>query len=35
VLELLSIGGYNALLHLALNTSTSINVTLVGASTPV
>ena len=35
VLGLLSIGGYNALLYLALNTSTPINVTLVGASTPV
>lgn len=34
-LSLLSIGGYNALLYLALNTSTPINVTLVGASTPV
>ena len=32
---LLSVGGYNALLYLALNTSTPINVTLVGASTPV
>ena len=35
VLSLFSIGGYNALLYLALNTSTPINVTLVGASTPV
>jgi drug/metabolite transporter (DMT)-like permease len=35
VLALLSIGGYNALLYLSLNTSTPINVTLVGASTPV
>lgn len=35
VLGLLSIGGYNALLYLSLNTSTPINVTLVGASTPV
>jgi drug/metabolite transporter (DMT)-like permease len=35
VLGLFSIGGYNALLYLALNTSTPINVTLVGASTPV
>ena len=34
-LSLLSIGGYNALLYLALNTSTPINVTLVGSSTPV
>lgn len=34
-LSLLSIGGYNALLYLALNTSTPINVTLVGAITPV
>ena len=34
-LSLLSIGGYNALLYLALNTSTPINVTLVGASVPV
>ncbi len=34
-LSLFSIGGYNALLYLALNTSTPINVTLVGASTPV
>lgn len=33
--SLFSIGGYNALLYLALNTSTPINVTLVGASTPV
>jgi len=35
LLSLFSIGGYNALLYLALNTSTAINVTLVGASTPV
>lgn len=35
VLSLLSIGGYNALLYLSLNTSTPINVTLVGSSTPV
>jgi len=35
LLGLFSIGGYNALLYLALNTSTPINVTLVGASTPV
>lgn len=34
-LSLFSIGGYNALLYLSLNTSTPINVTLVGASTPV
>jgi drug/metabolite transporter (DMT)-like permease len=34
-LSLFSIGGYNALLYLALKTSTAINVTLVGASTPV
>jgi drug/metabolite transporter (DMT)-like permease len=34
-LSLFSIGGYNAMLYLALNTSTPINVTLVGASTPV
>lgn len=35
VLGLLSVGTYNALLYLALNTSAPINVTLVGASTPV
>lgn len=35
MLGLLSVGAYNALLYLALNTSTPINVTLVGASTPV
>ncbi len=35
VLGMLSTSGYNALLYLALNTSTPINVTLVGASTPV
>lgn len=34
-LSFLSIGGYNALLYLALNTSTPINVTLVGSITPV
>jgi drug/metabolite transporter (DMT)-like permease len=34
-LSLLAIGGYNALLYLALNTSTPINVTLVGSITPV
>lgn len=34
-LSLLAIGGYNALLYLALNTSTPINVTLVGSVTPV
>ena len=34
-LALLSTSGYNALLYLALNTSTPINVTLVGAGTPV
>jgi drug/metabolite transporter (DMT)-like permease len=34
-LSLFSIGGYNALLYLALNTSSAINVTLVGAITPV
>ena len=32
---LLSTSGYNALLYLALNTSTPINVTLVASSTPV
>jgi drug/metabolite transporter (DMT)-like permease len=35
VMSLFSIGGYNALLYLALNTSTPMNVTLVGSSTPV
>ncbi|MES2877806.1 MAG: DMT family transporter [Pseudomonadota bacterium] len=35
ILGLLSVGGYNALLYLALNTSTPINVTLVGSSMPV
>ena len=35
MLGLLSVGGYNALLYLALNTSTPINVTLVGSITPV
>jgi len=34
-MSLLSTSGYNALLYLALNTSSAINVTLVGASTPV
>jgi drug/metabolite transporter (DMT)-like permease len=34
-LGLLSVGAYNALLYLALNTSTPLNVTLVGSSTPV
>lgn len=35
LMALLSTSGYNALLYLALATSTPINVTLVGASTPV
>ncbi len=35
LLGLLSVGSYNALLYLALNTSTPLNVTLVGSSTPV
>ncbi len=35
LLGLLGVGCYNALLYLALNTSTPINVTLVGASTPI
>ena len=35
LLSLLAIGAYNALLYLALNTSTPINVTLVGSTTPV
>lgn len=35
MLGLLSVGAYNALLYLSLNTSTPINVTLVGSSTPV
>jgi len=35
VLGLLSVGSYNALLYLALDTSTALNVTLVGSSTPV
>jgi drug/metabolite transporter (DMT)-like permease len=35
LLGLLSVGGYNALLYLALNTSTPLNVTLVGSSAPV
>ena len=34
-LSLFSIGGYNALLYLALTTTTPINATLVGASMPV
>ena len=34
-LGLLSVGSYNALLYLALNTSTPLNVTLVGSSAPV
>ncbi len=34
-LSLLAIGGYNALLYLSLNTSTPVNVTLVGSITPV
>lgn len=35
LLSLLAMGGYNALLYLSLNTSTPINVTLVGSITPV
>jgi drug/metabolite transporter (DMT)-like permease len=35
LLSFFSIGAYNALLYLALKTSTAINVTLVGASVPV
>jgi drug/metabolite transporter (DMT)-like permease len=35
LLSMLAIGGYNALLYLSLNTSTPINVTLVGSITPV
>lgn len=35
LLGLLSVGGYNALLYLALTTSTPINVTLVGSSMPI
>lgn len=35
LLGLLGVGCYNALLYLALNTSTPLNVTLVGSSTPV
>jgi drug/metabolite transporter (DMT)-like permease len=35
LLGLLGTGGYNALNYLALHTSSAINVTLVGASTPV
>ena len=35
MLGLLSVGDYNALLYLALNTSNPLNVTLVGSSTPV
>ena len=34
-LSILAVGGYNALLYLSLNTSTPINVTLVGSITPV
>jgi drug/metabolite transporter (DMT)-like permease len=35
LLSMLAVGGYNALLYLSLNTSTPINVTLVGSITPV
>jgi drug/metabolite transporter (DMT)-like permease len=35
LLALLAMGGYNALLYLSLNTSTPLNVTLVGSITPV
>ena len=35
VLGLLGVGSYNALLYLALQTSTAINVTLIGASMPI
>lgn len=35
LLGLLSVGTYNALLYLALNSSAPINVTLVGSSTPI
>jgi drug/metabolite transporter (DMT)-like permease len=35
VLGLLGVGSYNALLYLALQTSTAINVTLIGASMPM
>jgi drug/metabolite transporter (DMT)-like permease len=35
LLGLLSVGGYNALLYLALNTSSPLNVTLVGSSMPI
>ena len=35
LLAILAVGGYNALLYLSLNTSTPINVTLVGSITPV
>ena len=35
MLAILAVGGYNALLYLSLNTSTPINVTLVGSITPV
>ena len=35
LLGLLSVGSYNALLYLALDSSTPLNVTLVGSSTPV
>ena len=35
VLGLLGVGSYNVLLYLALQTSTAINVTLIGASMPI
>ncbi|MBU3620790.1 DMT family transporter [Polynucleobacter sp. CS-Odin-A6] len=35
VLALLGVGSYNVLLYLALQTSTAINVTLIGASMPI
>ena len=35
VLGLLGVGSYNALMYLALQTSTAINVTLIGASMPI
>jgi drug/metabolite transporter (DMT)-like permease len=35
ILGLLGVGSYNALLYLALQTSTAINVTLIGASMPI
>lgn len=35
LLGLLGVGGYNVLLYLALQTSTAINVTLIGASMPI